>query len=110
MQKLIPCADNQYLVVDSRIESWHWCVDRLHACPGCHESLELIILLICKKMSNIVKSRENLLAIDTKFNEAEASNASSKPPTVLHLVVLEDDEVLLQRVQLDSKTHFHQGM
>ena len=49
--------------------------------------------------SNIVKSRENLLAIDTKFHKAEASDASSKPPTVLHLVVLEDDEVLLERVQ-----------
>ena len=47
--------------------------------------------------SNIVKSRENLLAVDTKFHEAEASDASSKPPTVLHLVVLEDDEVLLER-------------
>ena len=83
--------------MDSRVESRHWCVDRLHACPGCHESLELIILLTCNMRPNIVKSRENLLAIDTKFHKAEASNASSKPPTVLHLVVLEDDEVLLER-------------
>ena len=57
--------------------------------------------------SNIVKSRENLLPIDTKLHKAEASNASSKPPTVLHLVVLEDDKVLLERVQLDSTTYCH---
>ena len=91
--------------MDFRVESRHWCVDRLHACPGRHESLELITLLTCNMImrSNIV-GRENLLAIDTKFHEAEASDASSKPPTVLHLVVLEDDKVLLQRVQLDSTT------
>ena len=55
--------------------------------------------------SNIVKSRENLLAVDTKFHEAEASDARSKPPTVLHLVVLEDDEVLLERVQSAVRQH-----
>ena len=55
--------------------------------------------------SNIVKSRENLLPIDTKFHEAEASDASSKPPTVLHLVVLEDDKVLLERVQSAVRQH-----
>ena len=55
--------------------------------------------------SNIVKSRENLLAVDTKFHEAEASDASSKPPTVLHLVVLEDDKVLLERVQSAVRQH-----
>ena len=106
MQIILPCADNKNLVVDSRVESRHWCVDRLHACPRRHESLELIILLTCNMImrSNIVKSRENLLPVDTKFHKAEASDASSKPPTVLHLVVLEDDEVLLERVQLDSKT------
>ena len=104
MQIILPCADNKNLVVDSRVESRHWCVDRLHACPGRHESLELIILLTCNMRSNIVKSRENLLAVDTKFHEAEASDARSKPPTVLHLVVFEDDEVLLERVQLNSKT------
>ena len=91
--------------MDSRVESRHWCVDRLHACPGCHESLELINLLTCNLRSNIVKSRENLLPIDTKFHEAEASDASSKPPTVLHLVVLEDDKVLLERVQSAVRQH-----
>ena len=55
--------------------------------------------------SNIVKSRENLLAIDTKFHEAEASDASSKPPTVLHLVVLEDDKVLLESLQSAVRQH-----
>ena len=90
--------------MDFRVESRHWCVDRLHACPRRHESLELINLLTCNMRSNIVKSRENLLAVDTKFHKAEASDASSKPPTVLHLVVLEDNKVLLERVQLYSKT------
>ena len=105
MQIILPCADNKNLVVDSRVESRHWCVDRLHACPGRHESLELINLLTCNLRSNIVKSRENLLPVDTKFHKAEASNASSKPPTVLHLVVLEDDEVLLERVQSAVRQH-----
>ena len=55
--------------------------------------------------SNIVKSRENLLAIDTKFHKAEASDASSKPPTVLHLVMLENDKVLLETVQSAVRQH-----
>ena len=105
MQIILPCADNKNLVVDSRVESRHWCVDRLHACPGRHESLELINLLSCNMRSNIVKSRENLLPVDTKFHEAEASDTSSKPPTVLHLVMLENDEVLLERVQSAVRQH-----
>ena len=107
MQIILPCADNKNLVVDSRVESRHWCVDRLHACPRRHESLELVNLLTCNMrrpiLSKVGKTFSPLIPSSTKLKPAmPVANRQQFSTSSCSRMMKSSWKAC--RVQLDSKT------